>query len=96
MKYKDKKVYEMTRNVDLYEENSFGVTREQDAVKTKFTVYIKADGNGWFEIDGGNEWYAEGGLWFEGKTLTDYDGVFNLAAEIVELLERNGYNCNEI
>ena len=96
MQYKDKKVYEMTRNVDLYEENSFGVTREQDAVETTFTACIKADGNGWFEIDGGNEWYAEGGLWFEGKTLTDYDGVFNLAAEIVELLERNGYNCNEI
>ena len=68
----------------------------EDAVKTTFTACIKADGNGWFTIDGGSEWYAEGGLWFEGKNLVDYDGVFNLAAEIVELLENNGYNCNEL
>jgi hypothetical protein len=90
------KEYNMTRNVDLYEENSFGVTREENAVKTTFTVCIKADGNGWFEIDGGSEWYAEGGLWFEGKNLVEYDGVFNLAAEIIELLENNGFNCDEI
>lgn len=90
------KEYSVTRKVDLYEENSFGVTREQNAVKTKFTVCIKADGNGWFEIDGGQDWYAEGGLWFDGKTLTDYDGVFNLAAEIIELLEEKGFDCDEV
>ena len=90
------KEYSVTREVDLYEENSFGITREQDAVKTKFTVCIKADSTGWFEIDGGQDWYAEGGLWFEGKTLTDYDGVFQLGAEIIELLEEKGFNCDEI
>jgi hypothetical protein len=90
------KEYSVTREVDLYEENSFGITREQNAVKTTFTVCIKADGNGWFTIDGGSEWYAEGGLWFEGKNLVEYDGVFNLAAEIIELLENNGFNCDEI
>ncbi len=90
------KEYSVTREVDLYEENSFGITREENAVKTKFTVCIKADGTGWFEIDGGNDWYAEGGLWFDGKTLTDYDGVFNISDVIVELLEEKGFNCDEI
>jgi len=86
----------VTREVDLYEENSFGITREKNAVKTKFTVCIKADDYGWFEIDGGNDWYAEGGLWFEGKTLTDYDGVFNLSDVIIGLLEEKGFNCDEV
>jgi hypothetical protein len=90
------KEYSVTREVDLYEENSFGITREKNAVKTKFTVCIKADDYGWFEIDGGNDWYAEGGLWFEGKTLTDYDGVFNLSDVIIGLLEEKGFNCDEV
>jgi hypothetical protein len=90
------KEYTLTRNVDLYEENSFGVTREQNAVETHFTACVKPDGNGWFEVDGGVDWYAEGGLWFEGKTLVDYDGVYSLPEEIVELLENNGFNCDEI
>lgn len=72
------KEYTLTRNVDLYEENSFGVTREQNAVKTTFTVCIKEDGNGWFTIEGGNEWYAEGGLWFEGKPLWTMTGYLIL------------------
>jgi len=90
------KEYSVTREVDLYEENSYGITREKNAVKTKFTVCIKADDYGWFEIDGGNDWYAEGGLWFEGKTLTDYDGVFNLSDVIIGLLEEKGFNCDEV
>ncbi len=86
----------MSKVVDLYEENSFGVTREENAVETHFTACVKSDGNGWFEVDGGEDWYAEGGLWFEGKTLVDYDGVYSLPEEIVELLENNGFNCDEI
>jgi hypothetical protein len=86
--------YSMTRALDIYEE--FGVTAQEDAVKTTFTACIKADGNGWFTIDGGNELFAEGSLYFEGKNLVDYGGFYNLPAEIVELLENNGYNCNEI
>jgi len=36
------------------------------------------------------------GLWFEddGKTLRDYDGVFSLPKEAIQLLEKNGYNAD--
>ena len=54
---------------------------------------------------GGIEWeieYNNGdydcvsmGLWFdEGtKTLRDYDGVFELPKQAIELLEENGFDC---
>ena len=35
--------------------------------------------------------HAEIGLWFEGKELCDYDGIFSLPREIGELLKRAGY-----
>lgn len=31
------------------------------------------------------------GLWFEDQTLTDYDGVFELPKQAIELLEHAGY-----
>jgi hypothetical protein len=35
--------------------------------------------------------YAEIGLWFEGRNLSDYDGVFFLPREVGELLNESGY-----
>jgi len=35
--------------------------------------------------------YAEIGLWFEGKELSDYDGVFSLPREVGEILKDVGY-----
>jgi hypothetical protein len=37
------------------------------------------------------EHYAEIGLSFEGKELTDYDGVFSLPRELGEMLRDAGY-----
>lgn len=34
------------------------------------------------------------GLWFDGKELTDYDGVFSLPEEAIQLLEENGFNAD--
>lgn len=36
------------------------------------------------------------GLELEGKNVVGYDGVFELPAKAIELLERNGYNCDEV
>jgi len=36
------------------------------------------------------------GLWFDGKTVTDYDGVFELPQEAIQLLEENGYDCTDV
>ena len=41
------------------------------------------------------EHYAEVGLWFDGKDLVDYDGVFALPDEVIEMLEDAGYNVDE-
>jgi hypothetical protein len=37
------------------------------------------------------EHYAELGLWFEGKELSDYDGAFFLPREVGEMLKDAGY-----
>ncbi len=39
--------------------------------------------------------YAEIGLWFEGKELSDYDGVFFLPPEVGEMLKDAGYVVRE-
>ncbi len=37
------------------------------------------------------EHYAELGLWFEGKVLSDFDGAFFLPREVGEMLKDAGY-----
>jgi hypothetical protein len=32
------------------------------------------------------------GLWFEKKSLTDYDGVFELPKEAIKLIRKSGYS----
>ena len=65
-----------------------------DKLKTqqgKFEVVINpAENFGYFEHeDYGDEW--GGGLWFEGKSLTDYDGVYELPAEIIAGIRELGF-----
>ena len=99
-----KETFELVMPLQL--ENSFGVIKTEDSVKVEVTIGIKTfDSNGcpiygWFELydieTGGESWYAEGGLWFDGKKLTDYDGVFELLPCIIEKLEAWGYDVSEI
>lgn len=35
-----------------------------------------------------------GGLWFEGRELIDYDGVFELPKDVVDMLSGAGYDLN--
>ena len=37
-----------------------------------------------------------GGLWFSGKELIDYDGVWMLPKEVYKLLIANGYSTEEL
>jgi len=46
------------------------------------------------ELISGNH-YAEIGLSFEGKELSDYDGVFSLPRELGEMLNNAGYVVSE-
>ena len=59
-----------------------------DAERGSFELYD--------EETGGEDWYAEGGLWFNGKDLIDYDGVFALPKVIENKLTEMGYNLEDI
>ncbi len=80
-------------------DNSFGTIKEENNIELSVEIGINGE-DGWFELydieSGGDEWYAEGGLWFDGKTLTDYDGVFALPKCIEDKLEELGYDLSEI
>jgi len=83
---------------DLSSSNSFGLVDKEANVELSITVGINSDDYGWFELydtkTGGDRWYADGGLWFDNKTLTDYDGVYALPIQIIEKLEQMGYNAD--
>lgn len=90
---------ETTTTENLTLENSFGAVRQENGVEMNYTVRLQPNKNyGSFEMydekTGGSEWYAEGGLWFEGKELVEYEGVFELSQSIIEILEENGYDAS--
>jgi hypothetical protein len=77
-------------------EDSFGNLREGDNVKLKVTIgIVESEETGWFELrdkeTGGDIWFAEGGLWFNGKELTEYDGVSELPKCITQKLIELGF-----
>lgn len=101
MKTKEKqKTYNKTTIEHLTLENSFGIVAENAEVRLDCTVGIKDYTYGWFEVfdreTNGKEWYAEGGLWFDGRNVVEYDGVFRLPNGVIELLKENGYNTEEV
>ena len=81
-------------------ENSFGTIKRQDAVKLEINIGINSDTYGWFELydleSGGDEWYAEGGLWIDNKTITGYDGVFCLPDSVIAKLKEMGFDTSEV
>ena len=65
---------------------------DRDKRTMQYTViWDKDDQRGSFELydeeSGGEDYYGEGGLWFEGNELVDYDGVFEIDDEVVKCLE---------
>jgi hypothetical protein len=89
---------EFVFNESLQLENSFGVIKNRDDINLHVTVGIKDDTYGWFEFydteTGGDEWYAEGGLWLKNGELSDYDGVFCLPNFILDKLSELGINVD--
>ena len=96
----EKQTYTFEAYESLSMENSFTVLKQEDDIKLHVTVGINNETYGWFEIydikSGGNDWYAEGGLWLDGKTVTDYDGVFALPVCVTEKLKELGYDTTEV
>lgn len=97
----EKQEWNWVGEANLSLENSFGTLARQRGVKLEFSLGIHEGGaTGWFEFydtdTGGERWYAEGGLWFDGLVLMDYDGVYSLPQEILDKLNELGYNTEEI
>lgn len=77
--------------------NSFGTIRTQKDVVLDVTVGVR-DGHGWFELydeeTGGEDWYAEGSIEFDGDTVVGYDGCFDLPKVVCDKLEEIGYTLD--
>ena len=78
--------------------NSFGPVGESKIVTMKYNLGFNKDRQyGWYELydleSGGNDFYAEGGLWFKENELVDYDGIFALPIVILEKLKEE-WNLN--
>ena len=93
-----KETFQVVQALSL--ENSFGILKEDNSVTLEVTVAINNPTYGWFELydieTGGDEWYAEGGLWLEGNVVTEYDGVFTLPPAITDKLKEWGYDVSEV
>ena len=47
------------------------------------------------EDEDDEETYMEGGIWFDGKQIEDYDGCFELPEEVVAALNELGYSLED-
>jgi hypothetical protein len=92
-----KETFQTVQSLQL--ENSYSVVKSEANVILEVTVGINSEDYGWFEIydieSGGEEWYAEGSLQFDGLELTGYDGVFSLSIPVAEKLREWGYQVDE-
>lgn len=90
--------YTVTESLSL--QNSFGTIVDQKNIKISVTLVIKDAEYGYFEFfdneTGGYQWYAEGGIWFQGTTVTDYEGVSALPKFIINKLNEWGYETSEV
>lgn len=82
-------------------ETSYATIKKEKGVKLCVSVGYRAeDDYGWFELydekTGGDDWYAEGGLWFNNEELTDYDGVFSLPPCISDYLKEKGFDVSYV
>lgn len=79
--------------------NSYGTIKKEKDINLHVSIKIK-NGKGGFEVydtkTGGLDWYGEGGLWFKGKYLVDYDGVFSLPKCVESKLIELGYSLDNL
>lgn len=82
----------------VVKETAYGIVDDYGVVDNKMT--LQRVGNALFiawevgkdgEID-----YAEIGITTVGKDVTDYDGVFDLPREAIQLLSELGFNTKEV
>ena len=97
--YNKQETFEVETPVRM--ETTYGVLDSSKKEKLTVTVGVDTeDEYGFFEIydieTGGERFYGEGGMWFDGKKLTDYDGVFEISHHITDKLEEWGFDISQI
>ena len=96
----EKQVHTFKATESLSLQNSFGTIKEEENIELEVSVGINHAEYGWFEVydveSSGDEWYAEGGLWFRNKELVDYDGVFALPTCVLDKLDEIGINVTNM
>ena len=84
----------------VLEYSSTPIPVELGTFENEMTLYMSENGEKgfieWYYYNDEEDGCEEIGLWFDGKQVTDYDGVFSLPEQAVELLESRGYDCNEV
>jgi hypothetical protein len=96
------KIDEVTFYSPINKENSFGEWNVAKRTKSTMTLYYYRDTTGYIEWDIPKiEETVEIGITFEfdknGKrTLTDYDGVFAIPRQALDLLEKNGVDVADM
>ena len=90
----------------IIRENSMGVLDESGKItmEAKLSVFKNKD-NEWqgscemyrIKPEDGNDWYMDCWIGFEGTMAMDYDGTSGyLPDEVLDLIDKNGFNTNEI
>ena len=86
-------VFVHTAEEPMVLENSFGKVRGPETVTmtTKVWIWESRPNRGSFSWGGDDDWYAEGGLWFDDEGyLTDFDGVYDLPPAAIKYLYDEG------
>lgn len=82
-------------------ETTYSVIDSEKEATLEVTVGVDTESEyGFFEIydleSGGERFYGEGGMWFNGKKLIDYDGVFELSNHVIKKLKEWGFDTSEV
>ena len=83
-----------------YENSIVPLGKPTKTLMSYTVIWYPEDEVGHFEAadkkTNGLNFYAEGGLWFTGSSLVDYDGIFNIPDSVLTALEEMNVNVEEM
>ncbi len=82
-----------------YYENSYGMIGEPKEVVLSISIWIDDESAGFEMYDvesGGHEFYGTGMLVIQDGVLYDYDGVFELPKEVLDILKEMNIDTTNI
>ena len=84
----------------VLEYSSTPIPVELGTFENEMTLYLSESGEKgfieWYYFNENEDGCEEIGLWFDNGYVVDYDGVFSLPEQAVELLKERGYDCSEV